>query len=88
VEGALGRPDDTSPEAWNAQLAMLRRMTGQQRSAIASRLTQIVRDAARAGIRARHPEYGEEELRRAFFRMMHGDEITRRVWRDADLLDP
>ena len=59
--------------ASGAQLALLRGMTGEERVAIALRLTRMAREAARAGIRARHPEYSEDELRRAFFRMLHGD---------------
>ena len=74
------RPADTTPEAWQAQVAMLRPMTGAQRVGIALRLTQLARDAARDGIRARHPEYGDDEVRRAFFRMLHGDALTRSVW--------
>jgi len=85
---APGRPEDTTPEAWAAQLALLRRMSGAQRVAIAFRLTRLARDAARAGIRARHAEYVEEEVRRAFFRLLHGDEPTRHVWPDRELLDP
>ena len=82
------RPADTTPEAWAAQLAFLRRMDGSRRVALAFRLTRLAREASRAGIRARHPEYGEDEVRRAFFRMMHGDSVTRRVWPDRELLDP
>ncbi len=82
------RPADTTPEAWAAQLALLRRMSGAQRVAIAFRLTRLAREASRAGIRARHPDYGEDEVRRAFFRMLHGDAITSRVWPDRELLEP
>jgi hypothetical protein len=82
------RPADTTPEAWAAQLALLRLMDGSRRVAVAFRLTHLAREASRAGIRARHPGYGEDEVRRAFFRMMHGDSVTRSVWPDRDLLDP
>jgi len=85
---ALGPPADTLPEAWAAQLAMLQAMTGGQRVAIALRLGRLARDASRAGIRARHPEYSEDEVRRAFFRMLHGDEATRGAWPTLDLLAP
>ena len=83
-----GRPADTSPEAWEAQLALLRRMDGSRRAATAFRLTRLAREASRAGIRARHPEYSEDDVRRAFFRMLHGDSVTRSVWPDRELLDP
>ncbi len=82
------RPADTTPEAWAAQLELLRRMDGSRRAALAFRLTRLAREASRAGIRARHPEYGEDEVRRAFFRLLHGDSITRKVWPDGELLDP
>jgi len=76
------RPADTTPEAWAAQLAILRRMSAAQRVAIAFKLTSLAREASRAGISARHPDYGEDDVRRAFFRMLHGDAITHRVWPD------
>ena len=82
------RPADTSPEAWAAQLAFLRRMEGSRRAALAFRLTSLAREASRAGIRARHPDYGEEDVRRAFFRLLHGDATTRSVWPDRELLEP
>jgi hypothetical protein len=85
---ALEPPADTTPEAWAQQLAMLGRMTGEQRVAIALRLTRVAREASRAGIRARHPSYSDDEVRRAFFRMLHGDATTLRVWPDVELLAP
>jgi hypothetical protein len=63
-------------------------MGGPRRAALAFRLTRLAREASRAGIRARHPEYGEEEVRRAFFRLLHGDSVTRSVWPDRELLAP
>lgn len=83
-----GRPADTSREAWAAQVALLARMGGPRRSALAARLTRLARDASRAGIRARHPEYDEAAVRRAFFRLLHGDHLTREVWPHEELLDP
>ena len=82
------RPADTTPEAWAAQLALLRRMDGSRRVAMAFRLTHLAREASRAGIRARHPGYAEEDVRRAFFRLLHGDATTRSVWPDRELLEP
>ena len=82
------RPADTTAEAWEAQLALLRRMGASGRSAAAFRLTRLAREASRAGIRARHPEYDEDHVRRAFFRLLHGDSVTRSVWPDRELLEP
>ena len=82
------RPADTTPEAWEAQLEFLRRMDGSRRAALAFRLTRLAREASRAGIRVRHPEYAEDEVRRAFFRLLHGDSTTRSVWPGRELVDP
>jgi hypothetical protein len=82
------RPADTTAEAWEAQLRLLRRMDGSRRASLAFRLTRLAREASRAGIRARHPEYDPDEVRRAFFRLLHGDSITRSVWPDRALLEP
>lgn len=84
----MGAPADTSIEAWDAQAAMLRRLGGAERLAIALRLTRLAREASRSGIRSRHPDYGEDEVRRAFFRMLHGDAATRSVWPDRELVEP
>jgi hypothetical protein len=85
---ALEPPADTTREAWEAQIEMLRAMTGEQRVGIALRLTRLARDASRAGIRARHPEYADDQVHRAFFRMLHGDEATLAVWPQQELLAP
>lgn len=84
----MGAPADTTSEAWDAQAAALRRLGGSGRLAMAFRLTRLAREACRAGIHARHPEYGKEEVKRAFFRMLHGDAATHAVWPDRELLDP
>lgn len=81
-------PADTSPEAYDVQSEVYRRMGGPARSAIAFRLNELASNAAKAGIRARHPDYDEEHVRRAFFRMRLGDELMRRIWPNDDLVDP
>jgi hypothetical protein len=83
-----GVPADTDSDAWQAQLALLRRLGGTQRLAIAFRLTGLSRETTRAGIRARHPEYGDDEVRRAFLRLLHGDDTARSIWPGLELLEP
>jgi hypothetical protein len=82
------RPADTSPEAWAAQAEALRRMGGAARTGIVFALNEQARQLAMAGIRARHPDYAEEEVRFAWFRLKLGDELTRKVWPDRPLVDP
>jgi hypothetical protein len=81
-------PADTSLEAWDLQTEIYRRMTGAERVAVTYRLNALARETSMAGIRARHPAYSDEELKRALFRIMHGDALTRAVWPDQPLLEP
>ncbi len=81
-------PMDTTPEAYAVQIEAYRRMSGKERTAVAFRLNELARETAVAGIRARHPDYGEEQARLALFRLIFGDELTRAVWPGRDLVDP
>lgn len=81
-------PLDTTPEAHAAQNEAYRRMSGQERTAVVFRLNQFARETAAAGIRSRHPGYSEEQVRFALFRLLLGDQVTRQVWPDRDLVDP
>jgi hypothetical protein len=40
------------------------------------------------GIRRRHPEYTDEQVRMALLRLLHGDELLRTVWPDRALVQP
>lgn len=63
-------------------------MTGAERLQVAFRLTALSRRATETGIRRRHPEYGDEDVRRALVRLLHGDDVARRVWPGRGLLEP
>jgi hypothetical protein len=81
-------PADTSPEAWAVQTEIYRRMTGAQRTGVVFRLNALARETSSAGIRSRHPGYSDDDVKRALFRLMHGDALTRAVWPSQPLLDP
>ncbi|MGE0547889.1 MAG: hypothetical protein AB7O24_02650 [Kofleriaceae bacterium] len=81
-------PRDTSTAAHEAQLACYRRMSGSQKVAIAVRMSEDVREIARAGIKARHPEYPGEHVQLALLRLIYGDELFRKAWPAAPCLDP
>ncbi len=82
------RSPDTSSEADRLQVEFYRKMGGTGRVAIMFRLNELARQVARAGIRSRHPEYDDEELRLAYARLVLGDDVTREVWPDRRLVDP
>jgi hypothetical protein len=81
-------PRDTTPESYAAQLEAYRRLGPAGRVSIAARLSADTRELARGGIRARHPDYTEEEVERALRRLWLGDELFRRAWPAHSLLAP
>jgi hypothetical protein len=87
-DGAVIRPRDTSPAAHEVQMNWLRRLTPEARFELAAQMSEDCRAIARAGIAARHPEYTEEELTFALYRLLLGDELFRRAWPRAALLAP
>jgi hypothetical protein len=54
----------TAAAALEKQIELYRRMTGEQRLAIALDLHELSCDVARAGIRRQHPEADAEEVER------------------------
>lgn len=81
-------PLDTSPDARARQNDVYRRIGGAERVAILFRLSALVRDTARAGIRRRHPSYGAGEIDLALRRLVLGDELTRKAFPNDELVDP
>jgi hypothetical protein len=79
---------DTNAADHSRQLAAYRRMSGSDRVAIVFRLNQLARKAAEAGIRARHPEYSDEQVSMALRRLCLGDDLTRRAWPEHELVGP
>jgi hypothetical protein len=67
---------------------VLRRIGGAARGAMSLRFNEIIRGAAMAGIRQRHPDYDSEKVRRAFFRLRLGDELMRTIWPSDELVEP
>ncbi len=74
------RPLDTDAGAHEAQLHAYRRMGPEARVRMAFEMSDDVRRMALDGIRARHPDYDADRLRRALFRLLLGDEITASIW--------
>jgi hypothetical protein len=79
---------DTSADADRAQIEAYRRMGGSGRLLAAFHLNELARLAAVSGIRARHPEYDDEQVRLAYARLVLGDDITREAWPGLGLVDP
>jgi hypothetical protein len=61
---------DTSAEAAAVQLAAWRCLGPEARGAMAAQLSDDIRQVSLAGIRQRHPEYTDDEVRRALLRLV------------------
>jgi hypothetical protein len=79
---------DTSPEADAAQVEAYRRMGGTGRAQTMFRLCEMARQATEAGIRSRHPEYDDTQVRLALARLVCGDDLVRRAWPGCELVEP
>ena len=63
---------DTTPRAAAIQLKLYQEAGPSRRAQIAVDLSDAVRETALAGIRRRHPEYSEQEVRAAFLHLVYG----------------
>lgn len=82
------RPRDTNPEAYERQLDGYRRMTPERKSELVAELSTTVRELAREGIRSRHPDYGDDDVKRALALVLYGRDVFRRLWPGAELPAP
>jgi hypothetical protein len=79
---------DTTPDAQAFRTELHRKMTPGQRLEIAMQLSEATRQTALASIRHRHPEYDDDQARMALFRLLLGDDLFRRAYPTAPVLDP
>jgi hypothetical protein len=77
AESLTGIPRDTSRNAFWVHCAALRKLGTSGRLRLAFDLTEQVWKTAEAGIRRRHPEFSDEQVRLALIKMRLGDELFR-----------
>ena len=82
------KPIDTTLHAHRLQAEIYARMGGAARLSLAFELTEAVRQLAWAGIRHRHPDYSDDQVRAAWARLNLGDDLCREVWPDRPLITP
>jgi hypothetical protein len=63
---------DTTPRAAALQLRLYREAGPSRRAQIAVDLSDAVRATTLAGIRRRHPDYSEDEVKTDFLRIVYG----------------
>jgi len=74
---------DTSPEAEQVLIELLRRAPAWRRLQLADRMSATVRELCMAGVRSRHPRASEAEVRRRFADIQLGPELAARVYGPA-----
>jgi hypothetical protein len=63
-------------------------MSPGRRGELAAELSELARELARAGIRARHGSYHARQVELALYRLLLGDELYLRAWPGEPLLEP
>jgi hypothetical protein len=77
------RPVDTTPYAEEIQIEIFRRMTPEKRLEAAVNLAQTSRELLKEGVRRRHPEYGEDQVRLAVIRLVLGEDLFLSAYAEA-----
>jgi hypothetical protein len=80
-----GIPLDTSLEALRVQSEILRAIGIEGRAKVLFDLNAQARALCEAGVRKRHPEYTDDQIRLARIRLTLGDELFRKVYPGVEL---
>jgi hypothetical protein len=79
---------DTSAPAQARQDEVFRGMAPERRVAMAAAMSEAAFRIAEDGIRFRHPDYTDEQIRLTGIRLRIGDDLFRAAFPEADLLAP
>lgn len=85
MEHSLAVPKDTSLEAARVHFAALRRLGGPRRLEMGVELSNTMRSVVESGVRDRHPNHTNEEVRLAVLRVMVGEELFRQCCPNCDV---
>jgi len=77
-------PSDTSLDAMVEQFNILRRIGIGGRAAMTFELSNSVRRITKSGVRHRHADYTDQQVRREVVRLMIGERLFREVFGDAE----
>ncbi len=83
----MARPADTTEAAWQTQRAILRRMTGAERVAMAFEMSDTARALTEAGIRHRHPDWTDEQVSNELLTRSLGRNLSTEVRGAPAMLD-
>jgi hypothetical protein len=78
-------PTDTTPEAALVQLEICRQLPPSHRLKLALQMSDTLRKLTAAGVRHRHPDYTDDQVRLAVTRIFLGEKLFREVYPGADV---
>ena len=78
-------PPGMTLDQYRQHIAYLRELGPEGRLKRMMELNAQERQNRRAEIRARHPEYSEAQLRIAYIRLVHGEEIFRQFFPESEV---
>ena len=78
-------PRDTTPEAFWVQVEALRRLGVAGRAKITFELGEQMRKMSATGVRMRHPDYNDDQVRLAVIRLRLGNELFRKVYPGVEI---
>jgi len=76
---------DTAPEARAVQIAALRALGPAGRARATFARNRLARELSKTGIRMRHPDYDEEQVRLALCRLLLGEKLFGEVYGDVEV---
>lgn len=76
-------PSDTTLEAARKEFEVLRKLGPQVRARMTFELSDNLRDRIKAGIRHRHPDFGEEEVKLEVLRLMIGNKLYKQILKET-----
>lgn len=72
--------EDTSLDAERLQIGIWRRMSPTEKGEMVARASRALLELQLQGLRRRHPDANERQLRRLALAERHGEELARRVY--------
>ena len=78
----MAAPRDTHDDAWTRQMEAFRAMRPQDRLRLALTMSDEIGEIARAGVRARHPDWTLAQVQEGLEDLMLGVELARTARRD------
>lgn len=77
-------PADTTIDALRKQFEILQRLGIEGRAEMTFELSDNLRQITESGVRLRHPEYNNREVRREVLRITLGDELYRKAFEERE----